>query len=126
MGLSPTLLSIFCTLLTGPKHSTSRPSSSGSAVPLSVDWKEVAVTLPGLPVKASFGPQSSVLVDICDMVHRFVVSFTLQRMTAFMPLMRITVQSNVNALSGHVGELGAVNCPSTSPVQRLICAQFLL
>ena len=117
MGLSPTLLSIF-TLLSGPKHSTSMPSSSGSAVPLSVDRKEVAFSLTGLAVKLLFGPQSSGLVDICDKIHRSLLPFTLQRVIAFIPLMGITVQSNVNTLPGHVGELGAVNCPSTSPVDK--------
>ena len=112
MGCSPTLLSIF-TLLTGPKHSTSRSSSSGSAVAFSVDEKEVAFDVPGLAVKALFCPQALVFVDICDTIHSSVVLFTLQRMTAFMPLMSVTVQSNVNALPGHVGDLGGVNCPST-------------
>ena len=48
------------TLLAGPKHSTSVPFSAGSAVPLSVDVKEVALVpnpLPGLAVKLSLGPQ---------------------------------------------------------------------
>ena len=40
-------------------HSTSVPFSAGSAVPLSVDVKEVLVPnpLPGLAVKLSLGPQ---------------------------------------------------------------------
>lgn len=104
-------------MLSGPKHSTSIPSSLGSAVPLSVDEKEVAFVFPGLAVNASFGPQCSLLVDICDKIHGSTVRFTLQRVTAFMPLMTITVQLNVNVLPGHVGELGAVNFPSTSPVK---------
>ena len=116
MGLSPTLL-LTNTLFSGPKHSTSVPSSSGSAVPLSVDVKEVASIFPGLAVKASFGPQSSLLIIICDKTHRFVLPFTLQRMIAFMPLV-VTVQLNVIVSPGHRGELGAVNCPSTSPVER--------
>ena len=47
------------TLLAGPKHSTSVPFSAGSAVPLSVDVKEVLVPNPlsGLAVKLSLGPQ---------------------------------------------------------------------
>ena len=113
MVRSPTLL-LTNTLLAGPKHSTSIPSSSGSAIPLSVDWKEVEFTLPGLAVKASFGPQRSLLIDICDKVHRPLVRFTLQRVIASMP---IKVQLNVIVSPGHVGELGAVNCPSTSPVK---------
>ena len=94
------------------------PSSSVSAVPLSVVRKNVAFALTGLAVKALFGPQSSELVDICDKIHRSLLPFTLQRVIAFIPLMGITVQSNVNTLPGHVGELGAVNCPSTSPVDK--------
>ena len=68
-------------------------------------------------MKAVFGPQFSGPVDICDKVHRAIVPFTLQRVIAFMPLMFITVQWNVNVSPGHVGELGAVNVPSTSPVK---------
>ena len=48
------------TLLAGPKHSTSVPFSAGSAVPLSVDVKEVALVpnpVLGLAVKLSLGPQ---------------------------------------------------------------------
>ena len=48
------------TLLAGPKHSTSVPFSAESAVPLSVDVKEVALVpnpLPDLAVKSSLGPQ---------------------------------------------------------------------
>ena len=110
MGLSPTLLFRFI-LISGPKHSTSMPSSSGIAVAFSVDENEVAFALPGLAVKALFGPQVSVLVCNCVKVHKSLVPFTLQRMIAFMPLMVVTVQLNVNATPGHVGELGTVNCP---------------
>lgn len=117
MGRSPTLLSIL-RLLFGPKHSTSMPSSSGSAVPFSVDRKNVAFSLTGLAVKVLFGPQTSVLVDICDKIHRSLLPFTLQWVIAFIPLMGITVQLNISSLPGHVGELGAVNCPSTSPVDK--------
>ena len=48
------------TLLAGPKHSTSVPSSVRSAVPLSVDEKEVALVsnpVPGVAAKAWSGPQ---------------------------------------------------------------------
>ena len=94
------------------------PSSSDIAVAFSVDVNDVAFALPGLAVKALFGPQVSVLVCNCVKVHRSIVPFTLQKMIAFMPLMVVTVQLNVNAMPGHVGELGAVNCPSTSPVEK--------
>ena len=48
------------TLLAGPKHSTSVPSSSEVAVPLSVDEKKVALvpnSVPDLAVKVSLGLQ---------------------------------------------------------------------
>ena len=49
------------TLLAGPKHSTSVPFSVRSAVPLSVDVKEVASLVsnpvPGVAAKAWSGPQ---------------------------------------------------------------------
>ena len=54
-------------LLAGPKHSTSVPFSSGSAVPLSVDVKEVALVpkpVPGLAVKLSLGPQIEEKLDL--------------------------------------------------------------
>ena len=48
------------TLLADPKHSTSVPFSAESAVPLSVDVKELALVpkpVRGLAVKSSLGPQ---------------------------------------------------------------------
>ena len=102
------------------------PSSSGIAVAISVDVNDVAFVLPGLAVKALFGPQVSVLVCNCVKVHRSIVPFTLQKMMAFMPLMVVTVQLNVNVMPGHVGELGTVNCPSTSPVEKYNALIFVL
>ena len=62
-----------CTLLAGPKHSTSVPFRAGSAVPLSVDEKEVALLpnpVPGLAVKASLGPQIDVeVISRCNRGH---------------------------------------------------------
>ena len=66
------------TLLAGPKHSTSVPSSSGVAVPLSVDVKEVAL-VPGakpvsaLAVRVWFGPQICVGLEPCDKIHSLLL-----------------------------------------------------
>ena len=78
-ALLPTLFP-GCTLLAGPKHSTSVPFSSEVAVPLSVDVKEVAVVpnpVPDLAVKTSCGPQMEEEVDLCTRVHS-LLPFTLQ------------------------------------------------
>ena len=86
MLLCPTLLSV-STELTGPKHSTSVPSSVGDAVTLSVDVKEVAPVVPNpvpdLAVNSLLGPQVAVEVDICDRIHRLGLPSTLQSVIPF-------------------------------------------
>ena len=103
--------------MTGPKHSTSVPSSVGLAVPLSVDEKEVAPVpnpVSGLAVKSLLGPQVVVEVDICDSVHKLLLLLTLQCVTPF-----ITLHLKVKVSPGQVGG-GAVNCPATSPGEYLM------
>ena len=94
----------------GPKHSTSVPFSTGSAVALSVDVKGPLASNPlsGAAVKASLGPQVSVPVDTCASVHRLLLPFTLQRV---FPL-PVTVHLKVKVSPGQVGG-AAVNCPAT-------------
>ena len=75
-----------CTLLPGPKHSTSIPSSAGFAVPLRVDEKKVVFVpnpVPGLAMKASFCPQMEENVDVCSRVHS-VLRPILQVLTPLM------------------------------------------
>ena len=61
------------TLLAGPRHSTSVPFSAGSAVPLSVDVKEVASFVPNptpdLAMKALPAPQIEEDSDVCTRGH---------------------------------------------------------
>ena len=73
------------TLLAGPKHSTSVPSSAGVAVPLSVDEKEVELVpnpVPDLAVNVSPGPQIEEEVDRCTKAHS-LLPFTLQMVYPF-------------------------------------------
>ena len=114
MVLFPTLFSE-STVTAGPKHSTSVPFSTGSAVALSVDVKGPLDPGPnplsGAAVKArlpSLGPQVSVPVDICARIHRLLLPFTLQRV---LPL-PITLHLKVKVSPGQVGE-GGVSCPAT-------------
>ena len=114
MVLFPTLFSEF-RAISGPKHSTSVPSSTGSAVTLSVEVKGPLDPGPnplsGIAVKArlpSLGPQIAVEVDICTRVQRLVLPFTLQRV---LPL-PVTVHLKVKVSPGQVGG-GAVSCPAT-------------
>ena len=107
------------TLLSGPKHSTSVPSSAGSAVPLSVDVNEVAVVpgpnpVPGLAVKASPAPQTGDEVDLCTRVHSLFPP-TLQMVN---PLRSpVTIHSKVKESPGQVGG-AAVSCPVTTPARK--------
>ena len=112
----PTWFSGF-TLLAGPKHSISVPFSAGSAVPLSVDVKEVAPfvsnPVPGVALKAIFGPQIGCEFDRCSKIHSLPL-FTFQVVTPFM--FPETVQLKVKVLPGQVR--GTINCPATSPVSK--------
>ena len=106
------------TLLAGPKHSTSVPFSAESAVPLSVDVKEVASfipnSLPGLAVKASLGPQREEEVDLCDKAHSLVPP-TLQ--VVIPPMSPVTAHLKMKVSPRQVGG-AAVNCPATSPGEK--------
>ena len=90
------------TLLAGPKHSTSVPSSAGVALPLSVDVKDVARApnpVPGLAVKLSLGPQIEVELVLCNRLHS-MLPFTIQVVT---PLMfPITVHLKVKVRQGEL------------------------
>ena len=117
MVLFPTL---FCESRVESKHSTSVPSSTGSAVALSVDVKGPLVPNPlsGIAVKgwlAPLGIQVLRLVAVkCDRGHRLVplllLPFTLQ--TVFPLMSPVTVHLKVKVSPGQVGG-GAVNCPAT-------------
>ena len=115
MVLFPTL-SPESTVVAGPKHSTSVPFSTGSAVALSVEVKGPLAPGPnplsGVATKArlpSLGPQVEVEVDICPKIHRLLLPFTLQRV---LPL-PVTVHLKVKVSPGQVGG-AAVSCPTTS------------
>ena len=115
-ALLPTLFP-GCTLLAGPKHSTSVSFSSEVAIPLSVDEKEVALVpnpVPDLAVKTSRGPQIEEDVDRCTRVHSLLPP-TLQMV---IPVMTPpTVHLKVKLRPGQVGG-AAVNCAATSPGEK--------
>ena len=111
----------------GPKHSTSVPFSTGSAVALSVDVKgpldanplsDIAVKrwLVPLGIQVSTSPG-----DTCCRRHRsLLLLFTLHRV---IPLMSpVTVHLKVKVSPGQV-EGAAVNCAVTSPesVKKFFC-----
>ena len=79
----PTLFPASRSTPAGPKHSTSVPSRTGSAVALSVDVKGPVLPpnpLSGVAVKgwlAPIGIQIIAPVDIGDRVHRVLLLFTL-------------------------------------------------
>ena len=102
------------TSLAGPKHSTSVPFRAGSAVPLSVDVKEVALVpgpnpTPDLAVKALPAPQSEEEVDLWTSPHS-MLPFTLQVVKPF--LSPVTVHLKVKMSPGQVGG-AATNSPIT-------------
>ena len=109
------------TLLAGPKHSTSVPFSAGSAVPLSVDEKEVAVVprpnpVPGLAVKALPAPQTVEEVDLCSRPHSLLPP-TLQMVNPLASA--VTVHSKMKVSPGQV-EGDDVSCPVTTPAWKKI------
>ena len=103
------------TLLAGPKHSTSVPSSTLVALTLSVDVKEVAFVpnpVPGVALKTLPGPQTEVEVDDrCTRGHSLLPP-TLQTVVSLLPL--VTVQVKLKISLGQVGG-AAANWPTTSP-----------
>ena len=113
-------------LLGVPKHSTSVPFSAGSAVPLSVDVKEVALVpnpVPDLAVKALPGPQIEEEFDLCGRGHSLLPP-TLQVVSPFMS--PSTVHMNLKVSSGQVGR-AAMNCPATisEKIQQISMALLL-
>ena len=109
--LSPTLFSEPLEKA-GPKHSSSVPSSTRVAVPLSVDEKEVAFApkpVPDLAVKALLGPQiEEEPATLCARAHSLTPP-TLQMVIPFMS--PLTVHLKLKVSPGQVGG-AAVNCPA--------------
>ena len=101
------------------KHSISVPSSVGDAVPLSVDDKEVASITPNpvpvVAVKTLPGPHVDVPTALCARIHELLPP-TLQVVCPF--LSPATVHLKVKVSSGQVGG-GPVNCPATSPGEKI-------
>ena len=98
----------------GPKHSTSVPFSSGVAVAVSVDAKEVALvpnSAPAVTVKELPEPHGpGALAVLCNREHSLLPP-TLQMVT---PFLSPTVHLKVNISPGQVGG-GVVSFPVTSP-----------
>ena len=111
----PTLFP-WSTVASGPKHSTSVPSRTGSAVALSVDVKGPLVPKPlsGTAVKGWLAPlgvhELTAPVDKCARVHRLLLPPTLH-MVVPLP---VIVHLKVKVSPGQVGG-AAVNCAATSP-----------
>ena len=129
MVLFPTL---FSESRVESKHSTSVPSSTGSAVALSVDVKGPLAPNPlsDIAVKRWLVPLGiqvlAAPVARCDRAHRLLLllllPFTLQTVV---PLMSpVTIHVKVKVSPGQVGG-GAVNCPVTSPESMLTALVFL-
>ena len=92
----------------GPMHSTNVPSSSGVAVPLNVDRKELALTVSNMAVKAL--QVEVTLVSRCNRVQLLLPPSTLQKVT---PLVSpATVHSKQMVSPGQAGG-AAINCPAT-------------
>ena len=122
------MLTLFpgCTLVAGPKHSTSVPYNAWVAVPLNVDVKEVVLVpgtkrLSGLAVKAPLAPQTVEEVDLCSSPHSLFPP-TLQMVTPFKS--PVTVHLKVKVSPEHVGG-AAVNCPATSAAWKTHNSQCL-
>ena len=98
------------TLLPGPKHSTSVPSSEETAVPLRVDENKEALVSNPLAVKELSGPQIEEPFALCGKGHSLLL-FTLQMVNSLM--FPVTVHLKVKVSPGQVRE-AAVNCPATS------------
>ena len=100
--------------MAGPKHSTNVPFSTGVAVPLSDDVKEVPLVpnpVPGLAMKALLAPQTEEeKLDLWIRTH----SLLLPTLQMVIPCMSpVTLQLKVKVSLGQVGG-AAVNCPITS------------
>ena len=99
------------TLLAGPKHSTSVPSSAESAVPLNVDVNNgLFVPNPVSDLAVNVFPQTAMDAALCNRIHKMLPP-TLQIVTPFM--FPTTVHLKVKVSPGQVGG-AAVNCPATS------------
>ena len=102
----------------GPKHSTNVPFSSGVAVPLSVDEKEVPLVPNPVPVvtmkRLPFPHGPGALAVLCSRPHSLLPP-TLQMVIPFMS--PVTVHLKVKVSPGQVGG-AAVKCPATSPGER--------
>ena len=116
---------LFPTLFSEPrvesKHSTSVPSSTGSAVALSVDVKGPLVPNPlsDIAVKRWLVPLGmQVLVTPvvrCDRAHRLLLLLLPSTLQMVVPVIApVTVHLKVKVSLGQVGG-GAVSCPVTWP-----------
>ena len=116
MALSPTLFPRSPPRVPGPKHSISVPSSSGVAVSLSVDEKEVALVpkpVSAVAVKALPGPQVEVTLELLCIRGHSLLPFTLQVVTIV--LSPLTSHLKVMVSPGQVGG-AAVNCPAAAAI----------
>ena len=118
MVLFPTL---FSESRVESKHSTSVPSSTGSAVALSVEVKGPLDPNPlsGIAVKRWLVPIGiqvlAAPVVRCDRAHRLVLLLLPPILQIVVPVMTpLTVHLKVNISPGQVGG-GAVSSPVTSP-----------
>ena len=98
----------------GPKHSTSVPSSLEVAMPLSVDENKVALVpnpVPGTAMNGLPDPQArGALTVLCDRIHSSL-PFTLH---IVIPSISPMVHSKMKGSLGQVGGAG-MNCPESSP-----------
>ena len=117
----PFTLFLGSTLLAGPKHSTSVPSSEMFAVKLSVDVKEELLfdpkPVPDVAVNTSSAPQIEEEVILCTRLQ-LLLPFTLQIVIPF--ISPATVHLKVKVSPGQVGG-AAVNCPATLPIAKYSC-----
>ena len=112
----------------GPKHSSNVPSSSGIAVPLSVDEKEVALVpnpVPDLAVRVLPGPHVDTAPTVLSERIHAPIPPTLQ--TVYPLLSPVTVHLKVKVSPGQVGG-AVVNCGVTSPERNegyitVVCAE---
>lgn len=110
-------------MMAGPKHSTSKPSRAGNAVPLRTDEKGgplVPNPVLDMAVKVSPGPQRTEEFVLCIRIHS-LLPFTLQIVTSFMfpTTMHLKVKGSPRQVGG-----AAIICAVTSPVDKVIFIMY--